>query len=382
MHTAATQSQYTSREQLLHLAFELDEVHWKLGFTTGVGQSPRQRVIKARDLTALQQEIRQAKKRFKLPEDAPVVSCYEAGREAFWLHRYLQAQNIENLVVDSSSIEVPRRHRRRKTDRMDLGKLLKLLLRHNGGERKVWSVVRVPGVQDEDRRHLHRELATLRTERTRHINRIKGLLATQGVRLAVGKNFLKEMEAVRIWNGDPLPSFLQTRLKREYQRKQFVERQIKCVEEERLQILRHSEDPVVQMVRDLMRIKAIGINSAWTFVMEFFGWRTFNNAREVGALAGLAPTPYQSGDTAYELGMSKAGNKYVRGLLIQIAWAWLRFQPESELSLWYQERFGQGSSRMRRIGIVALARKLLVALWRYLDQGEVPKGAQLKTVSF
>lgn len=376
MHTTATQVQSTPKPSLF-LSFELGEAHWKLGFSTGIGQSPRQRVITARDVDALEREIRRAKQRFKLPAEAPVFSCYEAGRDGFWLHRYLISRGIENLVVDSSSIEVPRRHRRRKTDRMDLGKLMKLLLRHHGGERKVWSVVHVPGEGDEDRRHLHRELAALKKERTRHTNRIKGLLATQGVRMSIGKNFLKEVNAARTWKGETLGPFLQARLKREYERKEFVERQIEGIEAERLEILRQSEDPVVQMVRDMMRLKAIGVNGAWTFVMEFFGWRTFHHEREVGGLAGLAPTPYQSGDTAQELGMSKAGNVYVRALIIQIAWAWLRFQPDSELSRWYQERFGQGSSRMRRIGIVALARKLLVALWRYLEDGQIPEGAHL-----
>ena len=380
MHTAATHVQSTP-DRALFLAFELSEAHWKLGFSTVIGQSPRQRVISARDLSALEREIRLAKQRFKIAAEAPVFSCYEAGRDGFWLHRHLASRGIENLVVDSSSIEVPRRHRRRKTDQMDLAKLMKLLLRHHAGERKVWSVVHVPGEDDEDRRQLHRELATLRKGRTAHINRIQGLLAAQGVRLAVGKNFLKEMGGARTWRGEPLPPFLQARLKREYQRKLSVEGQIEEIEAERLAILRQSEDPWVQMARDLMRLKSVGVNSGWTFVMEFFSWRKFNNAREVGALAGVTPTPYQSGDMVHELGMSKAGNVYVRALLIQIAWAWLRYQPDSELSQWYEERFGQGGSRLRRVDIVALARKLLIAFWRYLEHGEIPAGAQLMPLS-
>lgn len=378
MHTAAAQREFTP-ESALFLAFELSVAHWRLGFSTGIGQPARERTIKARDMEALEREIRLAKHRFRLPERTPVFSCYEAGRDGFWLHRYLTSQGVENLVVDSASIEVARRARHRKTDRMDVARLLKLLLRHHGGEPAVWSIVRVPGVEDEDRRHLHRELATLKKDRTRHINRIKSLLATQGVRLSVGKDFLKEVRAARTWNGEPLPPYLQNRLRREYERKRFVEDQIEAIEAERLAILRQSEDPAVQMARKLMRLKSIGVNGGWTFVMEFFGWRKFKNAREVGGLAGMAPTPYQSGDMAHELGVSKAGNAYVRGLLIQIAWAWLRYQPESELSQWYEQRFGSGNSRMRRVGIVALARKLLVAMWRYLDQGEIPKGAKLMT---
>jgi transposase len=362
----------------LYLAFELGNKEWKLGFTIGQGQSPRRRVIDAGDLTALEWEIGQAKKRFGLPEATRVLSCYEAGRDGFWLHRYLTASGIENLVVDSASIEVNRQAKRAKTDRLDVRKLLSMLIRYDSGEKKVWSVVHVPSVEAEDKRHLHRELGILKGDRTRHTNRIKGLLVGQGVRLPVHGDFLERLERVRLWDGSPLPPGLRARLEREYAGWQFVNGHIQELEAQRAELLRTSSDPSVEQVRRLLRLRAIGENSAWLFVMEFFGWREFRNRREVGSLAGLTPTPYLSGDEMREQGISKAGNRPIRAMAVEIAWAWLRYQPHSELSQWFLRRFAHGSKRVRKIGIVALARKLLVAFWRYLAFGEIPAGAQLK----
>jgi transposase len=362
----------------LYLAFELSNAEWKLGFTSGAGQRPREGKIGAGALEAIQLEIRLAKQRFGLPESAPVRSCYEAGRDGFWLHRYLLIQGIENLVVDSASIEVNRRAKRAKTDRLDVGKLVAMLIRYHGGERKVWSVVHVPSVEAEDERQLHRMLMALNAERTRQINRLKGLLVGQGVHLDVGRDLLERLETVRLWDGSALPTGLHGRVKREYALLQFVEQQIREVETERRGLLRASKSASVEQVRQLMRLRGIGENSAWLYVMEFFGWREFHNRREVGGLAGLSPTPYQSGDESREQGISKAGSSPIRLMAIEIAWSWLRLQPQSALTLWYQARFGEGSKRLRKIGIVALARKLLVALWRYLETGEIPAGAQLK----
>jgi transposase len=357
----------------------LGNKEWKLGFTVGLGQDPRRRTIAAGDRVALREEIGLAKKRFGLAETAPVLSCYEAGRDGFWLHRALFEEKIENLVVDSASIEVNRRAKRAKTDRLDVGKLLRMLIRYDSGEKKVWSVVRVPSVEAEDHRHLHRQLKALKAERARHTNRLKGLLVGQGVRLSVGLDFARKLERVRLWDGSALPSGLRARLEREYACLTFTHQHIKELETERREVLRSSPDPSVEQVRQLLRLRGIGENSAWLFVMEFFSWRDFHNRREVGRLAGLAPTPYQSGDEAREQGIDKAGNGHVRTMAIEVSWGWLRFQPQSELSLWYQDRFGHGNKRLRKIGIVALARKLLIALWRYLETGEIPAGAQLKT---
>jgi transposase len=372
-------SEYNPFQSHLFMAFELGEKEWKLGFTIGFGLDPRIRNIKARNLKALQSEIKAAKKRFVLPTDTSVLSCYEAGREGFWLHRYLRSVGFQNQMVDSSSIEVNRKARRAKTDRLDVGKLLTMRMRYHHGEQKVWSVVNVPDPEAEDHRHLHRELDTLISERTKHINRIKGLLAAQGICLSITADFLQDLDSIRLWDGSPLLPGLRARLQREYDRYCFVQAQIKALKKERLDLIRYSDRPDVEMVRHLMRLKGIGVGSAWLYVMEFFAWRNFRNRRQVGALMDLTPTPYQSGEDAREQGISKEGHTFVRAIAIQIAWGWLYHQPHSKLSRWYQKRFGQGSKRMRKIGIVALARKLSIDMWRFLETGRVPEGAVLKT---
>lgn len=382
MNSAMAQEQKSRPIVALFLAFELSNKKWKLGFTVGFGQRPRERTIDAGDLETLQREIRLAKKRFQLPEEAAVWSCYEIGRDGFWLHRYLTSVGVENLVVNSASIEVPRQGRRKKTDHLDLEKLLTMLMRHHMGDKRVWSVLRVPSVEDEDRRQLHRELATLKKERTQHSNRIKSLLVCHGIRLAVGSSFLLNLEEARKWDGSALPSELVARLKREYERIQMVDGQIRELEAQRKEIIRHEENPAMDMVRQLIQLKAIGANSSWLFTMEMFAWRKFRNGKEIGGVSGLASTPRQSGDEYVELGISKAGIGSVRWMAVEIAWGWLRFQPDSELSRWFMRRFGNGTKRMRRVGIVALARKLLIALWRYLETGKIPEGAVLKQNAF
>jgi transposase len=362
----------------LHLAFELGWSEWKLAFTIGHGQAPRLRTIAARDLEALTRELAKAKERFHLPADAPVVSCFEAGRDGFWLHRYLSANGVNNLVVDSASIEVNRRQRRAKTDRLDAGKLVTMLLRYHAGECKVWSVVRVPSVADEDHRQLHREMQELKAERTQHVNRIKGLLASHGIAAPpVNAKFLEALPTLRQWDGSGLAEDSQRRLVREYERWQFVDRQIKDLENDRCRRIRRDETPHVAKVRQLLQLAGVGLNGAWLLVFEVFGWRKISNRKQVGALAGMTPTPSQSGDGFREQGISKAGNRRLRTMMVELAWCWLRYQPASELSQWYARRFMLGGTRARKVGIVALARKLSVAFWRYLEQGEVPKGAKL-----
>jgi transposase len=363
---------------VVHLALELGEVKWKLALTTGLGRKPRRRDIPARAVETLWQEIEEAKKRFGLPAETPVVSCYEAGREGFWLHRWLVSRGVQNQVVDSSSIEVDRRQRRKKTDRLDAEKLLKMLVRWRQGESDVWSVVRVPTVEQEDGRQLHRELEALRAEQTAHSNCIQGLLATQGIGMSVDRNFPKRLSEARQWDGQPLPPDLRRRLLREFERMQVVNRQIRELERERAKRIRHDDqDPGVAQVRKLMGLKAIGDNSAWVYAREVFAWRDIQNRRQLAGIVGLAGSPYCSGGVEHDQGISKAGNRRMRAMAIEIAWGWLRFQPQSELSAWYERRFAHGGPRMRRIGIVALARKLLVALWKYLQTGVPPAGAEL-----
>lgn len=363
----------------LSLAFELGNREWKLAFTTGVGQPPRERAIPARDLRALTTEIAAAKRRFALPAATPVHSCYEAGRDGFWLHHALTRAGVENLVVDSASIEVNRRARRAKSDALDARHLLTMRLRYAAGERRVWHVVHVPTPAEEDRRQLHRELQRTTRDRVRVINRITGLLASQGVALATLQEFPAQLPTLRTWDGTPLLPGLVARLEREWAKVTLLRAQLRTLRAARRTLLHtDTQDPALAQVRQLLALRAIGPESAWLYVMEFFSWRQFHNRREVGALAGLTPTPYQSGELAHEQGISKAGNRHIRAMAIEIAWAWLRYQPGSALARWYQTRFGHGGSRMRRIGIVALARKLLIALWQYLETGVPPEGAVLK----
>lgn len=372
----ARPDEYTS-DPVMFMALELSAAKWKVGTTVGLGQKPREQSVDAGDLEALTEELAKAKERFGLPSDVRVVSCFEAGRDGFWIHRWLEAQGIENVVIDPASVHVDRRKKRAKTDRLDLGKLIRCLIRWFGGEPKVWSVVQVPSVKDEDDRQLHRELRALKSEQTRHTNRIKSLLISQGVKIPAKNGFVGLLQRCRVWDGSLLPKHMVSRLEREYQRLQIVREQIRHLEMQRRETLRKSQDEKVEKVRQLMRLRGLAYNSSWLFVMEFFGWRKFKNRRQVGSLAGLTPTPFNSGDMDRELGIDKSGNPRVRTMAIEIAWCWLRFQPQSELSLWFQRRFGNGGKRARRIGIVALARRLLVALWRYVDQGVVPAGAVL-----
>ena len=362
---------------VLYLSLELGQKNWKLAFTVGLGQKPRLRTIAARDTEALMAEIGAAKKRFGLPENAPVASCYEAGRDGFWLHRFLLSKKVENLVVDSASIEVNRRKRRAKSDRLDAVKLVEMLIRYCNGERKVWSIIRVPAADDEDRRQLHRELIELKAERTAHVNAIKGLLAGLGLQSSVDEDFPERLDQFRQWDGTAVPAALRGRLLREFERWRLVGRQIAELEKARTEEIRKGKGPEVEQVRQLLNLKGIGENGAWLLVNELFAWRKFQNRRELGSLAGLTPTPYDSGESRREQGISKAGNRRVRWMMVQLSWGWLQYQPESELSQWYQRRFGHGNSRLRKIGIVALARKLLIALWRYLETGEPPAGAEV-----
>jgi transposase len=378
MPPAATRPNASRVPRTLYLAFELGNAEWKLAMTTTVDQAPLVRTMPARDLATLDTEIARAKVHFGLRASAPVQSCYEAGRDGFWLHRYLVSRSILNSIVDSSSIEVNRRRRRAKTDRLDACKLVTMLIRAAGGEKKVWSVVKVPAPAAEDQRQVHRELLFVRRDRGRHTNRIKGLLASQGVPLDRIQDLPAHLTRARLWDGTPLPPLLCARLTREWETVLGYMARIRTLKTERRALLKSTDDPAIVQVRELHQLRGVGIDSAWLYVMEFFAWREFRNRRQVGGLAGLTDTHYQSGELQHEQGISKAGNRWVRALAINTAWAWLRFQPKSALARWYQKRFGKGSSRMRKIGIVALARKLLIAFWRYLDQGLIPEGAVLR----
>jgi transposase len=377
--TATTQHAQQSAEQpTLFRAFELGGNTWQLACTTGPAQRPRERRVPARDIAAVWEEMARAKQRLGVPEAARGVSGSEAGRDGFWLHRALVAQGVAKVVVESSSLEVKRHYRRAKTARLEVPKLLTMLRRHAAGERKVWSVVHVPSADEEDRRQLHREPLTATRDRPRVINRIKGLLASQGLTMPRPGDFLKQLEHLHLWDGAPVPPGLRPRLVREGEQLAGLSHQGAQLEAARQERLRSAEHTARAHVRPLLTLKGLGVHSAWVFVRECFGGRAFRRGKAVGALSGLPPTPHASGTIASELGIATAGNQPIRALAIEIAWGWRRFQPESARAPWSQARFGRGSRRMRRIGIVALARQLLRALWRLSEPGALPAGAALK----
>ena len=363
----------------LLVAFELGERTWKLGFTTGLGQRPRIRQVAAGAVERVFEEIARAKRRLKVPEDTPVISCYEAGREGFWLHRCLAAQGVTNCVVDSSSIEVKRRARHAKTDKLDLEGLLTLLARYLAGDRRAWRVVRVPTVAEEDARQWHRTWEAVQKDRTRLLCRLQGLLATQGIRLRITEAFLAQLATVRLWDGTPLPPGLTARLTQVWHQLELLNRQ-----RDALETAPHANgiDPATTTGRYLHRLptlRGIGPLGARVLATEIFGWRQIRTGRQLGSLVGLVPAPYQSGETVRDQGITRAGNKHVRRVIVQLAWSWRRYQPGSTLTQWYEQTFGRGSQRLRRIGIVALARKLLIALWRYVEGDAIPEGAIVKT---
>jgi transposase len=378
MLQTASRRKSSAAASRLYVAFELGWTRWKLAFGARVDEKPWHTTIGARDVRALREAIARARRKLGLSESCPVTSCYEAGRDGFWLDRLLAQMGVMNVVVDSSSIDVNRRARRAKTDRLDATKLLTMLMRHQTGEQGVWHVVRPPTPEQEDARHLQREIRTLKKEKTRLVNRVRGLLASQGVAVKMGKRGLVvPLTSLRIWDGSMVPPGLKRRIEYEMARHEVVHRQVLELEGERDRKIREENSVSCEKARRLMGLKAVGEASAETLSREFL-YRQFRNRRQIGGLSGLSPTPHQSGDSSKERGISRSGNRHVRGIAVDLAWGWLHHQPQSKLSRWYEERFGRGGPRMRKIGIVALARKLLIALWRYAEFGELPEGALLK----
>jgi transposase len=372
--TAMTRPELSVSEPTLYVAFELGKKDWKLAMTSGFAAEPWVRTVTSGDLGAVARVLEDARRRFTLPTATPVVSCYEAGRDGFWIHRALLGLGVANRVVDSASIEVNRRARRKKTDRLDALKLLRMLVRVCCGERGVWSEVRVPTVAAEAARQVSRERTALTKDQTRLKNQLRGWLATWGATLP-SRRRAAWWTAVRDWAGAALPAPVQARLARADARLQALEAQIGELEEQ--------QDTAVQTaapaapLRQLVKLKGVATTSASILLDEGLVWREFQNRRQIGGLLGFAPTPHDSGESKRELGISGAGNTRLQSASIQLAWNWVRWQPESALTRWYQARFGTGK-RARRIGIVALARKLLIALWRYATTGVLPTGAILK----
>jgi transposase len=362
----------------LYMALELSTAEWLLTFATGPGQARRHAKVPARDRAAVLAEVARAKAKLRVPADAPVVSCYEAGRDGFWIHRWLTAAGVANVVVDPASIEVNRRARRVKTDLLDGAGLVRLLARWHAGERDVWKAVAVPPAAAEDLRQPVRERLELIEDRTRLVNRMRGLLAGLGLAIDGPVSPAVDLGAVRQWDGQPLPEHLRARLERDLARLALLDRQIADLANAERRAIRDDAAAGVEQARRLVGVKGVGPTTAWLLVRELFGWRANLSAKQVGALAGLCPTPYASGDLEHEQGISKAGNKRVRWAMVELAWGWLHYQPASELSRWYLARYGGLSSRHRKVGIVALARKLLVALCRLAATGAAPAGAEVR----
>jgi len=343
----------------VYVAFELSEKNWKLVFSDGTRTSEAS--APARDLSRVLEVIGRARRR---PEGScRVLSCYEAGRDGFWFHRALTDHQIENVVLDPSSIEVGRRARRAKTDRLDGRKLVALLIRMDRGDATVRRVS-VPSPEVEDARRISRELHRLKNERTAHINRVRGLLALIG-------RTMKRMKEVRSfldlgWRGRDgrlVGPVLRGEILRELSRIDLLNAQILEVKRAQKELF-ETDSACATVAAQLTNITGVGESSAAILSYELFGWRDLANRRQVAGAAGLAPTPTSSGNDEREQGISKAGNTRVRWVAVQLAWVWLRLQPETRLSRWYRDRFGSGSPRLRRIGIVALARRLLIDLWR------------------
>lgn len=367
MNRTTLQMNPTTNLPTLYLSMELSEKSWGLLFSDGQQLSAHN--VKVGDVAAVLAHAKSSIKRFGLPAGAQLVVCQEAGRDGFWIHRALEASGARSLVVDATSIEVDRRMRRAKTDRLDAERLMRLLIRYCAGETQALRVVRVPSEEEEDARRDGRERERLVHERTGHLCRIKALLVLHGVRDAE----LDLLGEVSCANGKPLPPRLLRELEREYQRLALISEQLKEIEKERKEML-EKPSRLTLSITTLMQLRGIGPQAAWLFSEEFFGWRTFENRRQVGSAAGLVSMPFNSGHGERDQGISKAGNKRVRTMAVQLAWGWLRWQPDTAISKWFRKKF-ETTKRSKRVGIVAVARKLLIALWRMLKTGEVPTGA-------
>jgi transposase len=371
---ATTRPELSVNEPTLFVAFELGKKDWKLAMTSGFGVEPWLRTVASGDLGAVERVLRDGRRRFKLPVSARVMSCYEAGRDGFWIHRAVTAMGLSNRVVDSASIEVNRRARRAKTDRLDALKLVRMLVRVCYGEGRVWSEVRIPTVADEAARQVSRERTALTQEQTRLVNQQRGWLATWGCTLPSRRRD-DWWTRVRDWAGAALPAEVQARLARAAARLAHLATQIADLDAQQQAAVTLAAPE--SALRHLVQLKGVATTSASVLLDEGLVWRAFQNRRQIGGLLGFAPTPYDSGESTREQGISRAGNERLQAISIQLAWNWVRWQPDSQLTQWYQANFGKGK-RARRIGIVALARKLVIALWRYVTIGAVPAGAVLK----
>jgi transposase len=365
----------------IFVAIELSQTSWLVTLHSPERDRISRHKLEGGDHAGLLALIEKTRSRAeqKLGSAVRVASCYEAGYDGFWLHRLLLAVGIMNFVFDAASIPVEQRGRRAKTDRIDGELLLRTLMAHLRGEPRVVRIVRVPSVEQEDARRASRERERLVKEQTAHSNRIKAMLRLQG--MAVGyprrRDWLHWLAQQRDWQGQPLSPHLLAEVTREHARLMLVREQLAALEQAQAAQVSPVPEAMAERRDQLQRLKALGPSFATTLTSELF-YKDFDNRRQVAAYCGLPPSPWRSGGIDREQGISKAGNPRARLKAIELAWLWLRHQPESELSRWFNTRTADAGKRARRIAIVALARKLIVALWRYLTTGLVPAGATMK----
>jgi transposase len=373
---------FTPTEDILAVALELASGAWKMAFQDGKHEKPAistvSNEIASKRLAEAVQEIDKIKRKWKLPAKVRTVVLYEAGQDGFWLQRALTKLGCETLICDPGSIPVERHARRAKTDRLDAIKLVLCLRAWLRGEYDRMHIIRVPRVEDEAQRQLSRDRGELVKERGQHHDRMRKLLRTVGCWEAlqgdVGKH-LKQGD-YRCQDGSKLPAEMYARLERECERLALVEQQLAYLDDE---LAHQLPEGTQERIDHLQKLKAVGAVGATRLILELF-WRRFDNRRQVGACVGLVPQPYDSGESRVDQGISKQGNRRVRSLLIEMAWFWLRYQPTSAIAKWYVQRTsGKGQNkRGKRSAIVAVARRLVIALWRYLEQGVIPEGAELK----
>jgi transposase len=375
--------QINPTQPVIYVAVELSRKRWVIAAHLPTADKISRFDVAGGDMHGLLALIRRLVHRVmqKLGCRPAVVSCFEAGFDGFWLHRVLDQHGIHNLVLDSASIQVSRRSRRPKTDRLDAEAMIRVLLAYCRGETKVCSIVQVPTPEQEDARRPHRERERLVRERIQHVNRIQGLLATQGVTAfrPMRRDWAQQRDRVRTGDGKPLPPHAAAEIRRECRRLALVLEMLDEIEAARDAVCAASAagDPIVHA---LLQLRGIGPNFAMILAREVF-YRDFANRRALAGFVGLTPSPYDSGSRRCDQGISKAGNTRARSLLIEMAWLWLRYQPASALARWFRERVGATRGRVRRIAIVAVARKLLVSLWRYVRTGELPPGVELKAAA-
>ena len=366
----------------IFVSLELSRSRWLItSLSPGGGEKMSKHAVRGGDVSRLLERFLQLreKARARTGKVFPLVVIQEAGLDGFWIDRVLQNEGIESHVVDPASIATSRRRRRAKTDKIDGETLVRSLLAYKRGEPRVCSMVKAPTPEEEDQRRLCRERKVLTAERVLHVNRIKGLLFCQGIcgYEPLRRDRRDRLEELQTGDGRPLPTHLKAQVERELDRLELLLKQIKTVEGERDALLAAAKTAMPAPAAMLLDIRGIGPEFAAVLWSEGL-FRHFDNRRQVAAYAGLAPTPWQSGAVDREQGVSKAGNPRLRTTLIQLAWLWLRNQPHSALTLWFHERVSRNGGRLRKTTIVALARKLLVALWKYVTAGVVIEGATMK----